>query len=171
MSQPFVGEVRLVGFNFAPLDWQQCAGQLIAISQNEALFALIGTTYGGDGQNTFALPDLRGRIPIHQGSNGSNNYVIGQVGGAEQVTVTVSQYPAHSHVFQASNNSGGGVSTPANNTVGAAQKIYSTEPPLTAMNQAMIGAYNGGNQPHNNLQPFQVLNWIISMFGIFPTRS
>lgn len=171
MSTPYVGECRLVGFNFAPVDWSFCAGQLMAISQNETLFTLIGTTYGGDGQNTFALPDLRSRIPIHQGSNGTTNYVIGQTGGVEQVTVLQSQYPAHTHTVLASNNSAGGSSTPGNNTVGAAQKIYSTEPPLTAMNQAMVGSYPGGNQPHENLQPFQVLNWIISLFGIFPTQS
>jgi microcystin-dependent protein len=169
MGQPYVGEVRLVGFNFAPQGWMTCQGQQIAISENTTLFQLVGTTYGGDGQQTFNLPDLQGRTPINMGSNGSNNYVIGQKGGVETVTLTTNQIPAHTHNLQASSNAVS-VNTPTNNTVGANIKTYSSAAPATAMNGSMIGS-SGGSLPHQNLQPYLVLNWVISMFGIFPTQS
>jgi microcystin-dependent protein len=171
VSQPFVGQLLLVPYNFAPADWDLCQGQLISIAENATLFNLIGTTYGGDGQATYSLPDLRGRIPLHQGSNGVSTYVIGQVGGVENVTVTVNQYPQHAHAFQASNSSTGLTSSPTNMTVGAGVQLYSTEAPNAAMNSAMVSQYAGGGQPHNNLQPFLVLNWIISLFGVYPSQN
>jgi len=170
MSTSYVGEVRLVGFNFAPVGWAICAGQLVSISENSTLFNLIGTTYGGDGQSTFALPNLQGRIPIHQGSSGASNYVIGQTGGLETVTLTTSQYPVHNHILLGSSNSGG-VNNPANQTVGSGLKVYLNENPTTAMNTSMVGLSGGGNQPHDNLQSYQVLNWIISLYGIYPSQG
>jgi len=171
MSTAFVGEVRLVGFNFAPVGWALCNGQLVAISENPTLFNLIGTIYGGDGQSTFALPNLQGRIPIHQGSlAGGSNYVIGQVGGVESVTITTSQYPIHNHVLLGSSNNGSG-NNPANNAVGSGLKVYLNENPTTSMNASMVGQSGGGNQPHDNLQPYQVLNWIISLYGVYPSQG
>jgi microcystin-dependent protein len=169
MSQPYVGEVRLVGFNFAPVGWAFCAGQVVPISENSTLFQLIGTTYGGDGQQTFSLPDLRGRTPIHQGSNGVNNYAIGQTGGVETVTLNLNQYPLHNHPLMSSSNNGS-LNSPTNNVVGGLA-IYAAVTPATAMNSNMVGMSGGGNQPHDNRQPYQVLNWIISLFGVYPTPS
>jgi microcystin-dependent protein len=169
MSTPYVGEVRLVGFNFAPVGWEFCAGQTMSIAQYETLFNLIGTTYGGDGQSTFDLPDLQGRIPIHQGSNGGITYVIGQTGGVENVTIGINQYPNHNHSLQGS-LAPASVSNPTNGTVGSGLRAYSTAPPAAPMNSAMLGMA-GGSQPHDNLQPFLVLNWIISLFGVFPSQS
>lgn len=165
MSQPYVGEIRLVGFNFAPAGWALCDGSLIAISQYDALFNLIGTTYGGNGQTTFGLPDLRGRTPVHVG----NGYAMGQIGGVEQVTITSQTYPQHTHPFLASGNPSTGVSSPLNNAMGGGVTAYRTENPAVSMNGAMVGNI-GGNQPHSNLQPYQVLNWIISYFGVFPSQ-
>jgi microcystin-dependent protein len=166
MSQPYVGEVRLVGFNFAPAGWNFCDGSTLPISQFDTLFTLIGTTYGGNGQTTFNVPDLRGRTPIHQG-NGS---LISQTGGVETVTLNINQLPAHTHALLATTNN---VTTNApgnNNTVGANVKTYASESPSNAMNAAMIGSV-GGSQPHDNLQPYLALNWIISLFGIFPSQG
>lgn len=173
MSTAFVGEVRLVGFNFAPSGWSICQGQTLAISSNETLFALIGTTYGGDGQSTFNLPNLAGRIPIHQGTDGAgNSYVLGQIGGFESVTLNSNQLPAHTHTIMASGNSTGAVSNPANNVVATGVKMFTqTTAPTDAMNPAMVSVAQGGNQPHENLQPFLVLNWVISLFGIFPSQN
>lgn len=167
MAQPYVGEIRLFAGNFAPAGWQLCEGQLLSISENETLFQLIGTTYGGDGQNTFALPDMRGRIPTHQG----NGLVLAQSGGVEEVTLTVSQIPAHNHAVLATANAGGS-STPQNNllatTVGS---IYFPGPGTqTPMNTNSVSS-PGGSQPHNNLQPYVCVNYIISLFGIFPSPT
>jgi microcystin-dependent protein len=170
MSQPFVGEVRLVGFNFAPVGWSTCNGALQSIAENSTLFNLIGTTYGGDGQSTFGLPDLQGRIPLHQGSNGISTYVIGQKGGVESVTVTLNQFPIHTHALQAS-SANASSNIPGNSTLGANVSAYTTAAPTIAMNNAMIGLSGGGSQPHENRQPFVVLNWVISMFGIYPSQS
>lgn len=165
-STPYVGMLLLVPYNFAPVGWQFCAGQLLPISQNEALFSLIGTTFGGDGQNTFGLPDLRGRTPVHAGSG----YTLGQSGGVESVTLTTAQLPSHSHLINASSNAQSS-SAPANNVLGSGPLTYVTNgQPNDVMAPASI-ASNGGNQPHNNLQPFLTLNWIICMNGIFPSRS
>jgi microcystin-dependent protein len=170
MSQAFVGEVRLVGFNFAPAGWAVCNGALQSIAENSTLFNLIGTTYGGDGQQTFGLPDLQGRIPLHQGSNGVSTYVIGQKGGVETVTVTINQFPAHTHALLGS-TADAGTNIPTGNTLGGNVSAYTTVAPTIAMNNAMIGSSGGGSQSHNNLQPFLVLNWVISFFGVFPSQG
>ena len=173
MSDQFIGEVRLVGFNFKPENWDFCAGQTIAISQNEALYSLVGTFYGGDGTNTFQLPDLRGRVPIHQGSLAGNSYVIGQVAGSETVGLTTQQLPTHDHAFQANTappTSDNPLKNTANNsTLGAGVEIYQTKPPGSAMGPMLTVA--GGSVPHNNMQPYLVLNWIIALYGIFPTQG
>jgi microcystin-dependent protein len=169
MSQPYVGQVLLVGFNFAPANWSMCNGAILSIAENTELFELIGITYGGNGQTTFNLPDLQGRIPIHQGSNGVSSYVMGETGGVETVTLSLSQYPLHNHALMGSSNNGAFIN-PANNAVGGAA-IYSAETPATAMNSNMVGMSGGGGQAHNNLQPYLALNWIIALFGIFPSQS
>jgi len=172
MSSPYVGEVRLVGFNFAPVNWSICNGNILSISGNESLFNLIGTTYGGNGQTTFGLPNLQGRVPVHQGTGGGATYVIGQLGGQEAVSISAANYPAHNHTLQASSTAGASA-TPANNTVGSGSKIYAppTDNPGTAMNAAMVSVSTGGNLPHNNVQPFLALNWIIALYGIFPPHG
>src|SRR3954452_20013450 len=138
MAQPYVGEIRMFAGNFAPAGWMFCEGQLLPISENEFLFQLIGTTYGGDGQSTFGLPDLRGRIPIHQG----NGFILAETGGAEQITLTVAQIPAHSHPYLATNNTAAGTQ-PANNVVaastGATVSPYGTDAPLTTLSPQAIG--------------------------------
>jgi|SRR5580693_576911 microcystin-dependent protein len=172
MSQPYVGEIRIVGFNFAPVGWAFCDGSLIAISQNSTLFNLIGTTYGGDGVNTFALPDLRGRVPVHMGSNGGTTSVIGQISGTETVTLTTNQIPAHTHAAAASGN-GGTSNVPTNNFwanwTGA--QYTNAEPTLNAAMRSDAVVAVGGGQPHENMMPFLAVNFIISMFGIYPSQS
>jgi microcystin-dependent protein len=154
--------------NFAPAGWEICAGQLMPISENETLFNLIGTTYGGDGQSTFALPDLQGRIPIHQGSN----FVLGETGGVEEVTLTVSQIPAHSHPMLASANN----ASTANAQGNILAQTPSYTPYISGFNPTTQMAPNnvnpvGGSQPHTNFQPYLCVNFIISLFGIFPPPS
>jgi microcystin-dependent protein len=179
MSQPFVGEIRMFGGNFAPVGWMLCHGQLLPISENETLFNLIGTTYGGDGQNTFALPNLQSRVPVHVGPG----FALAQTGGAESVTLTVSQIPAHGHVPQGV--TGSAVSpknTPANNLL--SDDNFPTHPNPAPNSYAAFAAganqrplkpstvgNTGGNQPHDNMIPFLVINFIISLFGIFPSQS
>jgi microcystin-dependent protein len=165
MGSPFIGEIRMFAGNFAPQGWSFCDGSLLSISQNDVLFALIGTTYGGDGQSTFALPDLRGRLPLHQG----NGFVLAQTGGAETVTLTVNQIPAHIHSINASGNAGVqagpvGILPASSNAV----SLYKTPGALTAMNSQAIGS-TGGSQAHNNIQPYLCVDFIISLFGIFPS--
>ncbi len=173
MSNPYVGEIRIFAGNFAPLDWALCDGRLMAISENTALFQLIGTTYGGDGETTFALPDLRGRLPVHQGNNQGNSYVIGQIAGVETVTLTVAQIPAHTHQIQCSNKGGDQRSPvgaiPAGDAAGVT-KLYSDQPPNAAMQWPQTTP-TGGSQPHDNTQPFLCVDFIISLFGVFPTQS
>jgi microcystin-dependent protein len=168
---PYIGEVRLVGFNFAPVDWALCNGQQLSISENSTLYTLIGTTYGGDGVNTFNLPNLQGRTPVHQGTNGSNTYVIGQLGGAENVTVLANQYPAHTHTLSASSNTSGGVNNPNGNVLGELANVYSATAPNGTMGSSTLSPAAGGNQPHNNLQPFLAMNWIIALYGIYPSQG
>jgi microcystin-dependent protein len=169
VSGPFAGEIRMFAGNFAPVGWMFCAGQLLPISEYETLFNLIGTTYGGDGTSTFALPDLRSRLPVAQGPG----FALGQAGGAETVTLTTSQIPAHSHLFQASTATGAQRS-PANNVVaaigGGASAAYIVGTPSAAMAPDSIGSA-GGSQPHDNMQPFLVISFIISMFGVYPSQS
>ncbi len=172
MSQPYVGEIRMFGGNFAPRDWAFCDGSLLAISQNDVLFALIGTTYGGDGQNTFALPDLRGRLPIHQGAGpGLSNRIIGELAGTESVTITSPQLPFHNHTVQVSSNAGTTGTPSAGVTLGVADiDLYIAESPTVNMNAGSMSSV-GGSQPHSNIQPFLAVNFIISLFGIFPTPT
>ncbi len=167
MSQPFVGEIRMFAGNFAPQGWAFCDGQLLAVSENDALFALIGTTYGGDGQTTFALPDLRGRIPVHRGDGVS----LGQKTGTEEVTLTTAQVPAHTHAFVAA-DAAGNASSPAGNLAAHSFNIapYIADSPTGSMNAAAIAPY-GVSGPHANVQPFQCVHFIISLFGIFPSRN
>jgi microcystin-dependent protein len=173
MAQPFIGEIRIFGGTFAPYGWSFCNGSLLAISQYPALFQLIGTTYGGDGVNTFALPDLQGRLPIHQGQ-GTNlsNYVIGSRAGVEQVTLLTNQLPVHNHGALGS-ATGTAVSSPANNTWGnSGIKNKSFGPGTSAnatMNNASIGN-SGNNLPHDNLTPFQVISFIIALEGVYPSQ-
>lgn len=177
MADNFVGEIRMVTFNFAPSGWAFCNGQLLPISQNTALFSLLGTIYGGDGRSTFALPNLQGSAPICFGQGpGLSPYAIGQTGGAAQVTLQVSQLPSHSHA--ALGNSGNGDwDTPVNNTWARPHlgktpiNIYSDTPGSGLAMNATALAFAGGSQPHNNLPPYLTLNFIISLGGIFPTRS
>ena len=168
MSSPYIGEIRLFPGNFAPQGWAFCDGSLLSIAANTALFQLIGTTYGGDGQSTFALPDLRSRTPIHQGQGS----IVGQLSGTETVTLTVAQVPAHSHVAQAAANASGNPDdSPANNFwSGWTGGQFSAQAPSVSMNAAALGAA-GGSQPHDNMVPFLAINFIIALQGIFPTQG
>jgi microcystin-dependent protein len=167
MAQPYVGEIRMFAGNFAPAGWMFCEGQLLPISENETLFQLIGTTYGGDGQSTFALPDLRGRIPIHQG----NGFVLAETGGAEEITLTVNQIPAHSHPLVVSTNISNDAN-PLNNLLSEASSAdpYATFPPTVAMAAQSVSSV-GGSQPHTNFQPYLCIDFIISLSGIFPSPT
>ncbi|HWE86698.1 MAG TPA: tail fiber protein [Terracidiphilus sp.] len=171
MGQEYVGEVRLVGFNFAPQGWSTCSGQLISIAENSTLFNLIGTTYGGDGQQTFGIPNLQGRVPVHQGTGPTGMpYIIGQLAGTENVTVSITQYPSHTHSVAANSQGAGSVTSPNSNVLCAGQTIYRNEFPAVAMNAGMLSP-DGGSQPHQNMQPFLVLNWVISLYGVYPSQS
>lgn len=172
MGQPYVGEIRIFAGNFPPLGWALCDGQLLSISENDTLFILIGTTYGGDGQNTFGLPDLRGRVPIHQGTRSGNTVILGQKGGVESVILSVAQMPAHTHPFMASTSPGTAVN-PTDNVVAANPSItfLRQQNPAVAMNPASGSATVSQNLPHTNLQPYLGLNFIISLFGIFPSQD
>jgi microcystin-dependent protein len=171
MSSPYIGEIRIFAGTFAPVGWATCDGQLLAISQNDALFTLIGTTYGGDGQTTFGLPDLRGRIPIHQGQGGGlSNYVLGQSSGTETVTVTTNQLPIHTHAASAA--SGVGHLSEPGGAVHATHRDYPVfdSAPGSAMAASALTSI-GANQPHENMPPFLCINFIISLFGIFPSQN
>jgi microcystin-dependent protein len=172
MSQPFIGEIRMFGGNFAPRGFAFCNGQILAISQNDALFALIGTTYGGDGQTTFALPNMTGRLPIHVGQlSGGSNYVLGQLAGTETVTVTTNQLPSHSHGFPANSNAASAVSPSSGVAASTNLGPYAQNAAVnTAMGAQMIGA-TSGNQPHDNVMPFLCISFIIALEGIFPSRN
>jgi microcystin-dependent protein len=170
MAQPYVGEIRMFAGNFAPAGWMFCEGQLLPISEYETLFNLIGTTYGGDGQSTFALPDLRGRIPLHFG----NGFTLAETGGAETITLTVSQIPAHSHPLLATGNPASGA-VPSPNVLPASSSAstispYGTDAPKGTLHPSSIGSV-GGSQPHNNFQPYLCVDFIISLFGIFPSQT
>lgn len=173
--EPYIGELRLFAGTYAPRDWAFCDGSLLPISENEALFTLIGTTYGGDGQTTFALPDLRGRIPLGQGQGaGLSLRTIGQSFGSETVTLLTTQIPAHSHSFSASkteaSSSGPASAVFASNS---ANNFYAPNPGSVPQEilDARTVALAGGNQPHNNIMPSTAVNYIIALFGIFPSQS
>jgi microcystin-dependent protein len=167
MAQPYIGEIRMFAGNFAPAGWMFCEGQLLPISEYETLFQLIGTTYGGDGESTFALPDLRGRIPIHQG----NGYILAEQGGAEEIILTVQQTPAHSHPLMASSNFAQ-ESNPAGNTPARSNRAdpYRKDPPQVYLSPQSISS-TGGSQPHTNFQPYLCVDFIISLYGLFPSIS
>ncbi|MEV5003649.1 phage tail protein [Nocardioides sp. LML1-1-1.1] len=168
MAQPYVGEIRMFGGNFPPQGWEFCEGQLIAISEYETLFNLIGTTYGGDGESTFALPDLRGRVPIHQGGG----FILAETGGVEEVTLTSAQIPVHSHPLRAVSGLPGNQVSPAGNLPAISFNV------VPYLNDATTGAFDpaavtpaGGSQPHTNFQPYLCISFIISMYGIYPSPS
>lgn len=169
MAEPYVGEIRMFAGNFAPAGWMFCEGQLLPISEYETLFNLIGTTYGGDGQSTFALPDLRGRIPLHVGSG----FTLAENGGAEQVTLTTAQMPAHTHAFLGS-AANATTTSPTNNVPATLPEVttfaYGTDlPPATLSAQAVSNV--GGSRAHTNFQPYICINYIISLLGIFPSQT
>ncbi len=172
MSMPYVGEIRMFAANFAPQGWALCNGQLLSISQNQVLFALIGTTYGGDGQNTYALPNLQGRLPVHQGTNPSNGttYILGQSAGEEQVQLTLNQIPSHSHTPQAQSGVGNQQSPSGGFWASSSLDQYSAVAPNGSMSAAAV-LPAGGNQAHNNIMPYLAVNFIISLFGIFPSQN
>ena len=171
-SDAFLGQILMVSFGFAPKGWALCNGQILSIEQNTALFSLLGTTFGGDGVSTFALPDLRGRVPIHQGTDPATGtpYTLGQTGGEEQVTLTISQIPAHSHSLAA--ESAFGTSNNPSGNIWAAQSrldVYSSSSPDVAMSSNSISTA-GGSLPHDNHSPYLTINYIIALVGVYPSR-
>lgn len=173
MSEPFVGEVRMFAGNFAPRGWAFCDGQLLAVSQNDALFSLFGTIYGGDGRTTFGLPDMRGRLPVHAGTGpGLSNRRLGAKGGTENVTLTTNQLPSHSHNIKASNQPATSTTPNSTSSVGKAVGYdpYIQEPGNELMNSNNVSSI-GGSRSHTNLMPFLCVNFIVSLFGIYPSRQ
>ena len=174
MSDPYVAEIRIVGFNFAPTGWALCNGQLLSISQNTAVFSLLGTTYGGDGKTTFALPDLQGSAPMHQGQGaGLSQRFLGESGGSPTVTLIESELPAHAHSVGATPGGGNQVSPTGrawSSLPGRTPpQLFAASPNTTMSPQAFAVA--GGSQPHNNMSPYLVLNFIIALQGVFPPRG
>jgi len=166
MSEPFLSEIKIVSFNFPPKGWALCNGQLLPINQNQALFALLGTTYGGNGQTNFALPNLRGRVPIHVG----DGHTLGEAAGSTAVTVNVQQMPAHTHFEMAQPTTNNSQLPAANAVMCQASNVYRTADNLIALNSASVSNV-GGSQPHNNMMPYLTLNFIIALQGIFPSRN
>lgn len=166
MSEPFLSEIKIMSFNFPPKGWALCNGQFLPINQNQALFALLGTTYGGNGQTTFALPNLRGRVPIHMG----NGHTLGEAAGSTSVTVNIQQLPTHLHGLQASNVGTNTSTDPTSNYLGPANNLYSAPASLMTINPATVSSV-GGSQPHNNMMPYLTLNFCIALVGIFPSRN
>lgn len=172
MGEPYVGEIRMFAGNFAPNGWMMCQGQTLPISENDVLFTLLGTTYGGDGEETFNLPNLQGRFPIHQGTGAGSTYQLGETGGSESVTLTVQQIPSHSHPVTAT-SANGGQATPQNNVFAAVQsgnQMYNDQAPNGTMNANAVNPI-GGSQPHDNMAPYLCINFIISLFGRFPSPN
>jgi len=180
MASPFVAEIRAFGFNFAPVGWALCNGQLLLISQNTALFSLVGTQYGGDGRSTFGLPNLQGRVPMHTDEfSGQDQYPIGASGGVESVTLTLQELPAHSHAFIGT-TSAANVKRPVSGSAYAQSALAGTSPaanyygPDTSVipiNANTVGINVGSGQPHENRQPFLTINWCIAMQGVYPSRN
>ena len=166
MSEPFLSEIKIMSFGFPPKGWAFCDGQLLPINQNQALFSLLGTTYGGDGRINFGLPNLQGRVPMHMG----NGHVLGERGGEEDHTLLISEIPTHTHTAQASSDNGSTVVPGTTVALGAVSNMYGGAATLTSMQPATV-ANIGGNQPHINMQPFLVLSFCIALQGIFPSRS
>jgi microcystin-dependent protein len=174
MPEPYVGEIRMFAGNFPPSGWMFCEGQLLPISENEVLFQLIGTTYGGDGQSTFALPDLRGRIPLHMGTGGDGiTYQLAEAAGAEEVTLTTQQIPIHTHAHGCSTGAGQNTADPVNAIASKADlSQYSSAGATVAMgNPNMTSDIAGGSQPHTNFMPYLCIDFIISLFGVFPSQT
>lgn len=172
MAQPYVGEIRMFAGNFAPVGWAFCDGQLLPIAENETLFQLIGTTYGGDGEETFALPNLQSRVPLHMGTGPDGvTYPLSQMAGTEAETLTVQQIPVHTHALLAT-SSPGAQSGPAGQVLArdTGTDLYGSDSPYVNMAAQAIGPA-GGSQPHENVQPFLCINYIISLFGIFPSQT
>jgi microcystin-dependent protein len=180
MSDPFVGEIRIFGFNFAPVGWALCAGQLLAISQNAALFSILGTTYGGDGRSTFALPNFEGNVPVGFGQgSGLTEYSLGETGGSQSVTLLDTENPAHNHLLAATDVAGSQPSA-ANHIYAKGQwqsgtdtgpiDVYAPGQPAAILNSLAIGTA-GGSLPHNNLMPLLTVNFCIALQGIFPPRG
>lgn len=169
MAQPYVGEVRLFAGNFAPAGWMFCDGQLVSIAEYETLFVLIGTTFGGDGEETFALPDMRGRVPVHQGTGLGRSFILGQSGGQESVTLTSQQIPAHTHSLLGSKDPASARSVSGGVFGRTPADVYASEFDPVQLSYQSI-ATKGGSQPHDNMQPFLCVSYIISMFGIFPSQ-
>jgi microcystin-dependent protein len=170
MAQPFIGEIRMFAGNFAPAGWMLCNGQLLPISENDALFVVLGTTYGGDGEETFALPNLQSRIPIHQGTGPDGvNYQLGEAAGTESVTLTTQQIPNHTHPWLASSANANNPEPIGGVPAVAQGDLYTSSISPIAMAQSVSPA--GGSQPHDNTQPFLVINYIISLFGLFPSPT
>jgi len=172
-SEPFIGTIKYFGFNFAPRGWATCDGQLLQVSQHDALFSLVGTIYGGDGRTTFGLPDMRGRMPVHMGQGlGLSNRTIGQKAGAETATITTAQLPAHSHKLMATDSAGNQVS-PAEHTLAkdGNDATYRDEAPNVTMHASSITASTGSSQTHQNMSPYLVVNCNISLVGIYPSRN
>ncbi|MCA1635794.1 MAG: tail fiber protein [Acidobacteria bacterium] len=165
MSTPFLSEIKIVSFNFPPKGWALCNGQLLPINQNQALFALLGTTYGGNGQTNFALPNLRGQVPIHVGQG----HTLGETAGSTSVTLSLQQMPAHSHGLQAT-TAASSQPVPTNGILASANNLYQAAANFIAMAPASV-TNTGGSQPHNNMMPYLVLNFIIALQGIFPSRN
>jgi microcystin-dependent protein len=166
MADPFLAEIRLMSFVFPPKGWALCDGQLLPINQNQALFSLLGTTYGGDGRVNFGLPDLRARMPLHT----STGHVLGQRAGEAGHTVTPTEMPAHTHPLSASTVASGGVPAPAGRFLGAANDVYTAPTNLTSLSPQSVSAV-GGSQPHENRQPFLALSFCIALVGIFPSQN
>lgn len=166
MSEPFLSEIKIVSFNFAPKGWALCNGQLLPINQNQALFALLGTTYGGNGQTTFALPNFRGAVPIHVG----NGHVLGERAGSSSTTLSIQSLPQHLHALQASPTSTNTTADPTNALLAPVNGGYNSGSNLTTLDASSTTA-TGGNQPHNNMMPYLVLNFVIALQGIFPSRN
>jgi microcystin-dependent protein len=171
MSEPFIGEIKMFGFNYAPRGWATCDGQLLPIEQNYSLYALIGTIFGGDGQATFALPDMRGRVPVHMGIG----YYRGEKGGIEQVPLAHTQLPIHTHAVKGTTADGdmwtGGPDRGFATSADPGDPVYGNATALVNMENGVIETFEGGGQPHNNVQPIQVINFSIAMDGLFPSRS
>ena len=171
MSEPFIAEIRIFAGNFAPRSWAFCDGQLLPVSQNTALFSLIGTTYGGDGRSTTALPDLQGRVPMHPGRGpGLTSRRLGQRGGVEMVSLTEAQMPNHTHTMSGTRDRGD-FTTPANGHSLARAQIYANDSHTKVTMASQSLPSSGGSQSHNNLQPFLVMNFIIALQGLYPSRS
>jgi microcystin-dependent protein len=182
VTQPFLGQIQPFGFNFPPRNWAFCNGQLLSISQNTALFSLLGTFYGGNGTSTFALPNLQSRAPMHFGNDGLGNiYVIGEEAGVETVTLNSNETPVHTHTFSGTGSAANWKQPTAGTALAVSLHPPSTSPgdfyyapdtnPIQPLNPASVSLYNGGNQPHTNLQPYLAINWCIAMAGIYPSRN